>query len=109
MGINGSATCVLNFGESDGCEGELVGTVENLGMSQMFRMMNGARIAVGIQGLATAAAAYQNAVDYARDRKQGRTTPTGRTRPCPGSRSSSTPTSGGCCSTSSRTPRASAR
>ena len=71
MGINGSATCVLNFGESDGCEGELVGTVENLGMSQMFRMMNGARIAVGIQGLATAAAAYQNAVDYARDRKQG--------------------------------------
>ncbi|HUM12373.1 MAG TPA: acyl-CoA dehydrogenase [Myxococcaceae bacterium] len=71
MGINGSATAVLNFGENDGCEGELVGTVENLGMSQMFRMMNGARIAVGIQGLATAAAAYQNAVDYARDRKQG--------------------------------------
>ena len=71
MGINGSATCVLNFGESDGCDGELVGTTENLGMSQMFRMMNGARIAVGIQGLATAAAAYQNAVDYARDRKQG--------------------------------------
>ncbi|HET6982554.1 MAG TPA: acyl-CoA dehydrogenase, partial [Myxococcaceae bacterium] len=71
MGINGSATCVLNFGESDGCEGELVGTVENLGMSQMFRMMNGARIAVGIQGLATAAAAYQNAVDYARERRQG--------------------------------------
>jgi alkylation response protein AidB-like acyl-CoA dehydrogenase len=71
MGINGSATCVLNFGESDGCEGELVGTTENLGMSQMFRMMNGARIAVGIQGLATAAAAYQNAVDYARERKQG--------------------------------------
>ncbi|MGZ6077527.1 MAG: acyl-CoA dehydrogenase [Myxococcaceae bacterium] len=71
MGINGSATAVLNFGENDACEGELVGTVENLGMSQMFRMMNGARIAVGIQGLATAAAAYQNAVDYARDRKQG--------------------------------------
>lgn len=71
MGINGSATAVLAFGEADGCEGELVGTVENLGMSQMFRMMNGARIAVGIQGLATAAAAYQNAVDYARDRKQG--------------------------------------
>ena len=71
MGINGSATAVLNFGENDACEGELVGTVENLGLSQMFRMMNGARIAVGIQGLATAAAAYQNAVDYARDRKQG--------------------------------------
>ena len=71
MGINGSATAVLNFGENDRCEGELVGTAENLGMSQMFRMMNGARIAVGIQGLATAAAAYQNAVDYARERKQG--------------------------------------
>src|SRR5215470_231859 len=71
MGINGSATAVLNFGENDRCEGELVGTVENLGMSQMFKMMNGARIAVGIQGLATAAAAYQNAADYARERKQG--------------------------------------
>src|SRR5262245_48330561 len=71
LGINGSATAVLNFGENDRCEGELVGTAENLGMSQMFKMMNGARIAVGIQGLATAAAAYQNAVDYARERKQG--------------------------------------
>ena len=66
MGINGSATAVLNFGENDACQGELVGTVENLGMSQMFRMMNGARIAVGIQGLATAAAAYQNAVEELR-------------------------------------------
>jgi alkylation response protein AidB-like acyl-CoA dehydrogenase len=71
MGINGSATAVLNFGENDGCIAELVGTVENVGMSQMFRMMNGARIAVGIQGLATAAAAYLNAVQYARERKQG--------------------------------------
>jgi alkylation response protein AidB-like acyl-CoA dehydrogenase len=71
MGINGSATAVLNFGENERCVGELVGTVENVGMSQMFRMMNGARIAVGIQGLATAAAAYLNAVQYARERKQG--------------------------------------
>jgi hypothetical protein len=71
MGINGSATCVLNFGESDGCLGEVVGGVEHVGMSQMFRMMNGARIAVGIQGLALASAAYQNALDYAKDRKQG--------------------------------------
>src|SRR5207245_1294711 len=46
MGINGSATCVLNFGDNDRCIGELVGTVENVGMSQMFKMMNGARIAV---------------------------------------------------------------
>ncbi len=50
MGINGSATCVLNFGENGDCYGELVGTVENAGMSQMFRMMNGARIAVGHPG-----------------------------------------------------------
>lgn len=71
MGINGSATCVLNFGESDGCLGELVGTVEHVGMSQMFKMMNGARIAVGIQGVSLAAAAYYNALDYAKDRKQG--------------------------------------
>lgn len=71
MGINGSATCVLNFGENDNCVGELVGTVENVGMSHMFRMMNGARIAVGVQGLATASAAYHNALEYAKDRKQG--------------------------------------
>ncbi|HXX31289.1 MAG TPA: acyl-CoA dehydrogenase [Myxococcaceae bacterium] len=71
MGINGSATCVLNFGEADGCIGELVGGAENAGMSQMFRMMNGARIAVGIQGLAAASSAYLNAVEYARDRRQG--------------------------------------
>ncbi len=71
MGINGSSTCVLNFGEADGCLGELVGTVENQGLPQMFRMMNGARIAVGVQGLAITASAYQNALEYAKDRKQG--------------------------------------
>lgn len=71
MGINGSATCVLNFGDNDDCLGELVGTVENVGMSQMFKMMNGARLAVGLQGLATASTAYLNALQYAKDRKQG--------------------------------------
>ena len=71
MGINGSATCVLNFGENDACFGELVGTAENQGMPQMFRMMNGARIAVGIQGLAISSSAYLNALEYAKDRKQG--------------------------------------
>jgi alkylation response protein AidB-like acyl-CoA dehydrogenase len=71
MGINGSATCTLNFGESGGCVGELVGTVENVGMSQMFMMMNGARIAVGIQSVGVASAAYLNALSYCRDRKQG--------------------------------------
>jgi alkylation response protein AidB-like acyl-CoA dehydrogenase len=71
MGINGSATCVLNFGENGDCEGELVGTVENVGMPQMFKMMNGARIAVGVQGLGIMGSAYLNALEYAKDRKQG--------------------------------------
>jgi hypothetical protein len=62
---------VLNFGDNDDCLGELVGTVENVGMSQMFKMMNGARLAVGLQGLATASTAYLNALQYAKDRKQG--------------------------------------
>ena len=71
MGINGSATCVLNFGESNGCVGELVGTTEHVGMPQMFRMMNGARLGVGLQGVGVASTAYLNALDYARERKQG--------------------------------------
>jgi alkylation response protein AidB-like acyl-CoA dehydrogenase len=71
MGINGSATCVLNFGEAGNCQGFLVGGAENAGMAQMFRMMNGARIGVGIQGVSVASAAYLNALEYARDRKQG--------------------------------------
>ena len=71
MGINASATCSLSFGENGDCFGELVGTVEHQGISQMFRMMNGARIAVGVQGLAVASSAYLNALEYAKDRKQG--------------------------------------
>ncbi len=73
MGINGSATCVLNFGENGKCIGWPVGGEEKLnqGMPQMFRMMNGARIAVGVQGVAVASSAYLNALEYARERKQG--------------------------------------
>jgi alkylation response protein AidB-like acyl-CoA dehydrogenase len=71
MGIKASSTCVLNFGENDGCVGELVGGVENAGMSQMFHMMNGARIGVALQSLGVASTAYLNALDYARERKQG--------------------------------------
>ena len=71
MGINGSATCVMQFGEEDGCIGYLVGGVPHQGMKQMFQMMNYARIGVGIQGLAIAGAAYLSALEYARDRKQG--------------------------------------
>lgn len=71
MGIKGSATAVLNFGENDNCIGELVGTDEQHGMQQMFHLMNHARIGVGVQGLAVASSAYLNALDYARERKQG--------------------------------------
>ncbi len=73
MGINGSSTCLLNFGESGGCIGWPVGGEEkiNQGMPQMFKMMNGARIGVGIQGLAVASSAYLNALEYARERRQG--------------------------------------
>jgi alkylation response protein AidB-like acyl-CoA dehydrogenase len=71
MGLNGSATCVLAFGDRDDCRGELVGGVEHQGMRQMFKMMNFARIAVGVQGLACGSAAYLAALEYARERKQG--------------------------------------
>ncbi len=71
MGINGSATCVMSFGDDDQCIGELVGGAEHQGMRQMFLMMNFARIGVGIQGVALASTAYLNALDYARERKQG--------------------------------------
>jgi alkylation response protein AidB-like acyl-CoA dehydrogenase len=68
MGIHGNATCVMNY---DGAKGWLVGE-ENKGLAAMFIMMNAARLGVGIQGLAQAEVAYQNAVAYARDRRQGR-------------------------------------
>jgi alkylation response protein AidB-like acyl-CoA dehydrogenase len=73
MGINGSSTCVLNFGENDACIGWPVGgdAKLNQGMPQMFKMMNGARIAVGVQGLSLASSAYLNALEYSKDRKQG--------------------------------------
>ena len=68
MGIHGNATCVMNY---DGAKGYLVGE-ENKGLAAMFIMMNAARLGVGIQGLAQAEAAYQNAVIYAQERRQGR-------------------------------------
>ncbi len=68
MGIHGNSTCVLNY---DGATGWLVGE-ENKGLAAMFIMMNAARLGVGIQGLAQAEVAYQNAVAYAKDRRQGR-------------------------------------
>ena len=71
LGIRASATAVLTFGENGGCRGMLVGDQPHMGMRQMFRMMNGARIAVGVQGLAVASTAYLNALAYARERLQG--------------------------------------
>ena len=68
MGIHGNATCVMNY---DGATGWLVGE-PNKGMRAMFTMMNEARLAVAIQGLALGEVAYQNAVGFAQDRLQGR-------------------------------------
>ncbi|MEO0982068.1 MAG: acyl-CoA dehydrogenase C-terminal domain-containing protein [Pseudomonadota bacterium] len=68
MGIHGNATCVMNY---DGATGWLVGE-EHKGMRTMFVMMNEARLGVGLQGLSQAEVAYQNAVDFAKDRLQGR-------------------------------------
>ena len=70
MGINGSITATLSFGENGKCEGYLIGE-ENQGIKYMFLMMNGARIGTGILAMANAAAAYLDALDYAHERKQG--------------------------------------
>jgi alkylation response protein AidB-like acyl-CoA dehydrogenase len=73
MGINGSATCLLNFGDRGACIGWPVGgdAKLNQGMPQMFKLMNSARIAVGIQGLSVASSAFLNALSFAKERKQG--------------------------------------
>lgn len=70
MGIHGSATCELVFGDEGTCVGELIGEV-NEGIKNMFHMMNEARIGTGLQGHASASAAYLHAVAYAKDRVQG--------------------------------------
>ena len=68
MGIHGSPTCVLSY---ENATGYLIGE-ENIGMRIMFVMMNSARLSVGMQGLAVAERAYQQSLDYARERTQGR-------------------------------------
>ncbi len=70
LGIHGSPTAVLAFGDKGGAWGELVGE-PNRGLEYMFAMMNHARLNVGLQGLAIAERAYQQALAYARDRVQG--------------------------------------
>ena len=71
MGIKASPTAVLQYGDHGGAVGYLVGQ-ENRGLEYMFIMMNAARYAVGVQGIAVADRAYQRAVQYARDRVQSR-------------------------------------
>jgi len=69
-GIHASPTCVMSYGEQQGAEGYLVGEL-NAGLMAMFVMMNNARLAVGLEGVASAEAAYQHAKAYALERVQG--------------------------------------
>ena len=71
IGIHASPTCVMSYGENDGAIGYLIGE-ENRGIEYMFVMMNNARLAVGLQGLAIAERAYQQAVSFAKERVQGK-------------------------------------
>jgi alkylation response protein AidB-like acyl-CoA dehydrogenase len=71
LGVHGSPTCTMVFGDNGGATGFLVGK-ENAGMAAMFTMMNRARLAVGLQGVGVAERATQKALAYARERKQGR-------------------------------------
>jgi 3-(methylthio)propanoyl-CoA dehydrogenase len=71
LGIHASPTCVMSFGDNGGATGWMIGEL-NQGMRCMFTMMNTARQSVGVQGLAIAERAYQQAVAFAKERKQGR-------------------------------------
>jgi alkylation response protein AidB-like acyl-CoA dehydrogenase len=70
MGIKGSATCTLNFGDNGNCVGYLLGE-QRKGMRIMFQMMNEARLGVAMQGLAVSSVAYMHAINYAKSRIQG--------------------------------------
>ncbi|MEM9653262.1 MAG: acyl-CoA dehydrogenase [Actinomycetota bacterium] len=70
LGIHGSPTCVLSYGDNGGAIGWLIGG-EGAGMRNMFTMMNNARLSVGLQGLALTERAYQQSLQYAQDRLQG--------------------------------------
>jgi len=71
MGIHGNPTCSMALGDKGQCRGTLLGS-ENKGMRAMFVMMNGARLDVGMQGFSCASASYLNALNYARERVQGK-------------------------------------
>ncbi len=83
LGINGNPTCTLNYGErGEGAVGYLVGE-PNRGLEYMFIMMNAARFSVGVQGIALADRAYQSALEYAKERIQGRDLKPGSRAPEP--------------------------
>jgi 3-(methylthio)propanoyl-CoA dehydrogenase len=71
LGVHASPTCVMSYGDAGGATGYLIGEA-NQGMRYMFTMMNTARLSVGVQGLAIAERAYQDALRYAQERRQGR-------------------------------------
>jgi len=71
LGVHASPTCVMSYGDEGGAVGYLIGEA-NQGMRYMFTMMNTARLAVGVQGLSIAERAYQDALRYAQERRQGR-------------------------------------
>lgn len=71
LGIHASPTCVMQMGDNGGAKGWLIGE-ENRGLATMFTMMNRARLAVGVQGVGIAERAFQQALSFARERKQGR-------------------------------------
>jgi alkylation response protein AidB-like acyl-CoA dehydrogenase len=71
LGIHASPTCVMSFGDNGGATGFLIGR-ENKGMAAMFTMMNAARLNVGMQGVAIAERSYQQALAFARERRQGK-------------------------------------
>lgn len=70
MGIHGSPTCTLNFGDNGQCKGILLGK-ENTGLAQMFTMMNESRLETALEAVGVAACAYENALNYAKARVQG--------------------------------------
>jgi len=80
LGIHASPTCTMAFGDDGGAVGELIGD-ENRGLEYMFTMMNNARLSVGLQGVAIAERAFQQARAYARDRVQGKAVGAAREAP----------------------------
>lgn len=70
MGLHGSPTCSISYGEKDECVGELVGEL-NQGLMAMFVLMNEARLSCGLQGVALGELGYQSALEYAKERTQG--------------------------------------